>query len=559
MQMRDPMLKQPLFWIILIGFSVLWFYGLGARTLVPTDEGRYAEMAREMVATGDWITTRLNDIKYFEKPPLQVWMNALTFEMFGLGEWQARLWTGLCGLLGIAAVAYTGRKVFDARTGLDAALVLGSSLLWVALGHINTLDMGLSAMMTVSLCALLVAQHDGATTRERHLGMLISWAGMALAVLSKGLIGVVLPGAVLVIYTLAARDWRIWLRLHLGTGLLVFFAITTPWFVLVSIKNPEFPQFFFIHEHFHRFTSKIHHRAGPMYYFIPILLLGSVPWLGLLAQSLWQGVRKEGSGFQPKMLLLIWAAFIFFFFSVSSSKLPSYILPIFPALALLIACYLQQVSRRTFMINAGLLLLTGAIGLALLNRLPRLSQSAFDLPLYRAYMPWIAAAAGIALWGGITALVLARRNLRLATVALAVAGYCAINALMLGHDPLGRYAAGIDHVANVNAEITPQTIIYAVNRYEQALPFYLRRTMTLVAHMDELEFGLQQQPTLWIPTVDAFLKVWLDGHVTGRNAIALMPPATYKDLSARGVPMRVIGQDPRRVIVSNQLKRPSSP
>ena len=557
--MRDRLLKQPLFWVILIGFSILWFYGLGARTLVPTDEGRYAEMAREMVATGDWITTRLNGIKYFEKPPLQVWMNALTFELFGLGEWQARLWTGLCGLLGIAAVGYTGRKVFDARTGLDAALVLGSSLLWVALGHINTLDMGLSAMMTVSLCALLVAQCNEATTRERHLGMLVCWAGMALAVLSKGLIGIVLPGAVLVIYTIATRDWKLWLRLHLGSGLLVFFAITAPWFVLVSLKNPEFPQFFFIHEHFQRFTSKIHHRAGPMYYFIPILLLGMVPWLGVLAQSLWQGVRKEGHGFQPKMLLLIWAAFIFFFFSVSSSKLPSYILPIFPALALLIGSYLQQVSRRTFMVNAGLLLVIGIAGLALLNRLPKLSHAAFDLPLYRAYMPWIAAAAGIAVWGGVTALILARRNVRLATVALSVAGYCAIQALMLGHDPLGRYAAGIDYVPAVKAELTPQTIVYAVDRYEQALPFYLRRTMTLVAHMDELEFGLQQQPALWIPTVDAFLKVWLDGHATGRNAIAIMPPATYATLGARGVPMRVIAQDPRRVIVSNQLKRQTQP
>ena len=557
--MREQLSARWLFWIVLIGFCLFWFYGLDARTLVPTDEGRYAEMAREMVASGDWITTRLNGIKYFEKPPLQVWMNALTFELFGLGEWQARLWTGLCGLFGIAAVGYTGRKVFNARVGLDAALVLGSSVLWVALGHINTLDMGLSAMMTVSLCALLVAQRNDASARERHRAMLICWAGMALAVLSKGLIGVVLPGAALVIYTVAARDWRIWLRLHLGTGLLVFFAIVTPWFVLVSIKNPEFPHFFFIHEHFQRFTSKIHHRAGPAYYFIPILLMGMVPWLGVLAQSLWQGVRKEGTGFQPKMLLLIWAAFIFFFFSVSSSKLPSYILPIFPALALLIGCYLQQISRRTFMLNAGLLLLTGAVGLVLLNRLPRLSQSAFDLPLYRAYMPWIAAAAAIAVWGGIIALVLARRNMRLATVALAVAGYCAIQALMLGHDPLGRYAAGIDHVAAIRAELTPQTVIYAVDRYEQALPFYLQRAMTLVAHTDELEFGLQQQPALWIPTVDGFLKVWLEGHATGNAAIAIMPPATYADLRARGVPMRVIGQDPRRVIVSNQLKRLPAP
>src|SRR4051794_23115359 len=106
--MTDLHKSKPLAWGIVIVFCIVWFYMLGARTLVPTDEGRYAEMAREMVATGDWITPRLNAIKYFEKPPLQVWATALTFEAFGLGEWQARLWTGLSGLLGIVLTACAG-------------------------------------------------------------------------------------------------------------------------------------------------------------------------------------------------------------------------------------------------------------------------------------------------------------------------------------------------------------------------------------------------------------------------------------------------------------------
>jgi 4-amino-4-deoxy-L-arabinose transferase-like glycosyltransferase len=106
--MRDLYKSKSFIWILLFLFLLVWFYALDARTLVPSDEGRYAEMAREMTATGDWITPRLNGLKYFEKPPLQTWMNALTFELFGLGEWQARLWSGLCGLLGIGLVAYTG-------------------------------------------------------------------------------------------------------------------------------------------------------------------------------------------------------------------------------------------------------------------------------------------------------------------------------------------------------------------------------------------------------------------------------------------------------------------
>src|SRR5471032_1901172 len=207
--------SRVLMWSLLGIFIVVTLYALGIRTLVPPDEGRYAEMAREMLASGDWITTRLNGIKYFEKPPLQTWMNALTFAAFGLGEWQARLWTGMCGLGGVVLTGYAGNKVFGPRVGFYAALALGSSLFWVAAGQFDSLDMGLSGMMTIALCALLVAQRDGASASERRNWMLACWAGMALAVLAKGLIGVVLPGAVLVLYTLAARDWAIWKRLHL--------------------------------------------------------------------------------------------------------------------------------------------------------------------------------------------------------------------------------------------------------------------------------------------------------------------------------------------------------
>ena len=202
--------SRPLLIFLLVAFCAVWFYALDARVLVPTDEGRYAEMGREMAATNDWITPRLNGIKYFEKPPLQTWMNALTFKAFGLGEWQARLWTGLCGLLGIALVALAGRRLYGGAVAFSAAAVLASSFLWAALGHMNTLDMGLAAMMTLALCSLLIAQRSDAAPSERRNWMLACWAGMALAVLSKGLVGIALPGAVLAVYTLLARDWAIW-------------------------------------------------------------------------------------------------------------------------------------------------------------------------------------------------------------------------------------------------------------------------------------------------------------------------------------------------------------
>ena len=548
--------SRPLVIFLLVAFCAVWFYALGARTLVPTDEGRYAEMGREMVTTNDWITPRLNGIKYFEKPPLQTWMNAATFKVFGLGEWQARLWTGLCGLLGIALVTLAGRRLYGGAVAFNAAALLGSSFLWAALGHVNTLDMGLAGMMTLTLCSLLIAQRNDALPVERRNWMLACWAGMALAVLSKGLIGIVLPGAVLVLYTVLARDWAIWRRLHLVAGLLLFFAITVPWFVLVSLRNPEFAWFFFVHEHLQRFTSKVHHRAGPIYYFIPILALGLMPWLATLPQALWHARRDNAAGFQPKILLATWAVFIFVFFSVSGSKLPSYILPIFPALALLIACRLQQGGRGSVMICAGMLALFAVAGLALLPRVATMAGNAFEAPLYRDYSWWVGVTAALVLAGSLVAFWQARRSVQAGMLLLAITGFMGGQMLMLGHEPMGRYAAGVDHLPALQAELTPQTRLYVVGRYEQSLPFYLRRTMTMVQHADELEFGLQQQPELWLPTREAFMQVWLRNHASGAATIAILSRDAYEQFVKAGLPMRVIGDDPRRVIVSSLLHPP---
>jgi hypothetical protein len=378
---------------------------------------------------------------------------------------------------------------------------------------------------------------------------------MALSVLAKGLIGIVLPGAVLVLYTLFSRDRAIWKRLHMGIGLLVFFAIAAPWFVLVSLKNPEFARFFFIHEHFQRFTSHVHHREGNWYYFIPLLILGITPWLGVLPQSLWNGRRDTASGFEPKKVLLIWSAFIFFFFSISGSKLPGYILPIFPALALLIACYLQDASYKAIAFASGLFALASAAGLLMSARIPKLAGDAFELPLFQAYLPWVAGAAAIGLVSGLFAVWLARRQREMALVCLAAGGFLMTLAILIGHEPLGRYKAGALHVPAIEAELTPHTPIYAVSRYEQSLPFYLGRTMTLVENPDEMEFGLKQEPQLWLPTVNAFVSAWATHQAKGEKALAIIRPDVFKDLQKKGLPMRVVSEDPRRVIVASDVKK----
>jgi len=552
--MNDLYNSKKIVWSLLAAFVIVWLYVLGVRTLVPPDEGRYAEMAREMFTTGDWITTRLNGIKYFEKPPLQTWMNAASFAVFGLGEWQARLWTGLCGLGGVILTGYAGNRVFGARAGFYAALALGSSLFWVASGQIDSLDMSLSGMMTIVLCAVVLAQRDGATDGERRNWMLVCWAGMALAVLAKGLIGLVLPGAVLVLYSALSGDIAIWKRLHLGKGLLLFFAVATPWFVLVAQRNPEQPYFFFVHEHWERFFLKTHHREGAWYYFFVMLVPGIVPWLGVLPQALWGAVRRQRNAvFQPKLMLLIWAVFIFFFFSYSSSKLPGYILPIFPALALLIGVYLENASRRSRMIAAGLLVLIGVAGVAAVPQMVTMAvRHREETALLEAYQPWVLMAGIVAAAGGALALLHARHLRRdLTVLTMAVAGFAATQLILAGFEPYGKMRSGKAVALKMLPELKPDTRIYSVTTYEQSMTFYLRRTVVLVDYWDEFTFGLRQQPELSIPTVDEFVVQWNAQTRQGVKALAILSPEKYEELKDDGLPMRVVAEDTRRVVVAN--------
>nr|WP_254439728.1 glycosyltransferase family 39 protein [Pandoraea iniqua] len=548
-------LSPAAFWTLLIGFALVWFGMLDYRHLIASDEGRYAEMAREMWTTGDWITPRYNGYKYFEKPPLQTWMNALTFAAFGLGEWQARLWTALTGFAGVLMVGYTGRRVFNARVGLFAAAALASAPLWALLGHFNVLDMGLSFFMGLSLCALLLAQRPGLPRPSVRGWMWLCWAAMALAVLSKGLVGIVLPGAVLVLYTLVARDWALWKRLYLGSGLIVFFLIAAPWFVLVQMRNPEFFDFFFINEHFRRFAEEGHNRDGALWYFVPVFLVGFLPWLSILpgtVRATWR-MPRQPNGFAPTVLMWTWSIFIFVFFSVSHSKLISYLLPIAPAMALLFGLYLAQMRRdqlRVHLAGYAVFLIAALVMVAIF--VGRSGSVRNPNELYKAFQIWLYFALGAGLVGTLVAWRLARHSARRAVIMFAAAMLLLTTIGGMGHEVFGRQSSGVLLVPAIKAEMQrlgPDTPFYSVNVLDHTMPFYLGTDMIMVQHPDELEFGVKQEPQKWLPTLADFYARWR----ADPKALALVDPDTFSRLEAEHLPMRVIARDARRVVISKPL------
>jgi 4-amino-4-deoxy-L-arabinose transferase-like glycosyltransferase len=538
---------RPLLALIVI-FALAWFGTLEQRRLINPDEGRYSEIPREMVASGDWLTPRLNGIKYFEKPALQYWATATAYTVFGEHHWTARLWPALTGFLGVLATAFATARLFGPQAGLIAGAVLAGSVLWNVIGHVNTLDMGVSFFLAAAVFALCLAQRDNATPIESRRWQDGAWVLLALAVLSKGLIGLVLPAATVVAYALWQRDWSFILRIRPFRGLLILLAITAPWFIAVSLANPEFAHFFFIHEHFQRFLTKAHGRYQPMWYFVPILLIGMLPWLSSLLPGLAAGMRKEaGRRFQPRRFLLVWTVLVFVFFSVSSSKLASYILPIFPALAALIGVHLTgHVVARRIEWHALPAVIVGGACLFLVPHVTRFASETVPAALYEAYQPWLYAGSAALLLGGLAGFWLGRQGRSVAAMAaLAFGGFAFGQGFLLGHDSLGSVNSAHDVAAAIRPQVPAGAPFFSVDTYDQSLQFYLKRTTTMVAYRDELGFGIEQEPQKFIADIAGFESAWR----AAPTAWALMSPATWKDLSAKGFPMTEVVRDTRRVIV----------
>lgn len=528
--------------------ALLWFLPLGSPHLFDPDEGRYGEIPREMVASGDWITPHLDGLKYFEKPVLQYWATASAFVLFGQHAWTVRLWPALCGWFALALTFALGRRLYGARAGALAALVQASALLYLVMARIATLDMSLSFTLELAMTALALLVSAGQRTRTSVALPLLLGLGAALAVLTKGLVGIVIPGATAVLYVLIYRDPAFLLRARPWWSLAALLVLTAPWFTLVSLRNPEFPHFFFLYEHFQRYLSRSgFERYQPDWFFVPVLLAAFLPWTSLLPRALAHAVGAARAGERATGLLLIWSAFVFLFFSLSQSKLIPYILPLIPALSLLVGRELAGRAARTLAPHvAGV-----ALGAALLfiivlsaRHLPALAARAAQAP---AASLW-ALAAGFALLAAAATLALhwcRQGHGRRAVAAVAAGMLCLTQLALIGADRLPRMQALTSAVQRLRPWVEHSPDFYCIGVYPQPLPFYLKRTCTLVGYRGELDFGLQQEPTRGIDSLRQFVRRWR----SEREASAVLTPAAYRELQALGAPMRVIYTAPSLMAV----------
>ncbi len=471
--------------IVTVYLCLLAGYGLA-----EPDEPRYAEIPREMIELRDWVTPRLNYVKYFEKPPLVYWLTAVNFELFGMSEFVARLWPAVFGLIGIGVAYRIGGAMYGEWVGAAAAAVLAATPLYFGLSQTLILDMPLSTLLAAGLGAFWLAYQNPA--RRRSL-VLVLYVTVALAVLTKGPTAVLLSGGVIAAFVALRRDWAVLRWVVSPAGIVVFFAIALPWFALVSWWNPEFAQFFFINQHIERFLWRNEHRQ-PVWFFVPIVFAGMLPWSSVILLAPQTVARLAGRLLQRRvsaatLYCVIWAGVVFVFFSLSGSKLGTYILPMFCPLAILAARFFQHIVeyRRDILerVCIALLVLGVAMAVGAVS-----TGEVVDRPEMSLLLPRLYVGATIVGVSALAAMILIRRGRLQASFAALLLGMLILEPVaMSGRAVVPQYRRlGLV----IRQQARPEDLVVAYHHYVQGIAFYARRRVVSVGGRGELEFGSRQ-------------------------------------------------------------------
>jgi 4-amino-4-deoxy-L-arabinose transferase-like glycosyltransferase len=335
--------------LLLAGFcAFLFLYGLAQFGLIGADEPRYAQVAREMLERHDWITPVLGGRPWLEKPPLYYWQAMIAYRVFGVTDWAARLPSAVDASFLVLAIYFFLRR-FRPGFELDGALIAASSAGIIGYARAASMDMALAAAFTTGMLAWWAWRES-----SQKIFLAIFYGFIALGTLAKGPIALFLAAAVIVSYAVAVRELRLALKTLWLPGLVLFCAITLPWYFAVQVRHPEFFRVFILEQNLGRFSKDLYHHIEPFWYYMPVTALALVPWTIFVMAAFVERVRwwwtkgRSADGtdrdvanqFGP--FTCCWLAAPVVFFSISQSKLPGYILPAVPAGALLLTDYLRR-------------------------------------------------------------------------------------------------------------------------------------------------------------------------------------------------------------------------
>jgi 4-amino-4-deoxy-L-arabinose transferase-like glycosyltransferase len=495
--------------------------------MIGPDEPRYASIARAMAESGDWVTPRLDGKPWFEKPVLYYWGAAASFRLFGVSETSARLPSAVFGAVAALTLAWLASKTYGSATAWAVLLIFPTCVGVFAFSRAATTDMLFSASLAMAMvaahCAIGDANHSPQRSRQILFGALLG-----MATLAKGPAAIALAGGSVGLWTIATRRWKLAWRLAHPLAILAFCAVALPWYALCARRNPEFLSIFILSHNVDRFLTPVFQHVQPFWFYGPILLLGLLPWSALLAgtlrdaYALWQEKRLVES---PGFFFACWTAFPLLFFSISRSKLPGYILPVFAPLALLLARSLTRAIEQSDSFAQWQLEWTGMTFLVLAGVAGyRLSRPPFQLQdMSGSEMAlWIAAIMGLGLV--VSILGWARKYLASLTLAaVLMAGL--IEGVNL------RIAPMLDH------DVSPRPVAAVIEKEAKAGEVVATYRLHRAWHFG-LNYYLHEELSEWQPD-----------RKLARPALVVTPANGIADLEGAGVKFRVVARVAQQAVV----------
>lgn len=536
--------------VIFVGTAICVVYlsTIGVFGLSEPDEARYAEIPREMLLRGDWITPHLNYVKYFEKPPLLYWLVALTYSVFGFSELAARLWSVLFAFLGMAVVLVVARSMWNPRVARIAVALLATCPLYFGMSQVLSLDMPLTGLITTAAGSFWLAY---AQPQRRRLWVLLFYAALALAVLTKGPVALVLVGGIVGAFVALRWEWALLRWLISPLGIAVFLAIAAPWHVLVSQHNPEFVDYYVVDQHLKRYLSPSEHRES-IGFFVPVALGGTAPWsvicLGLPALlRTYVAALLRGRTSAATLYCTLWAAVVFSFFSLSGSKLATYIVPMFPPVALLMARAFQVALKRPTRVlfwggiaavSCALLMLVGAIGV----------REFVDDPNGALIASRLAIGTWPMLLAGALTIRLANQGKQDKAFAFLVGAVLSLQLVVISGREAARNYKPLGLA--IRAQARADDLVVSYRHFTQAIPLYSQHRTVLVRTRGELEFGSRrgdQSEYFWESDEDLFAR-WS----SSRRLFVVINRNELEDIHPRLNPApRVIAGYGKKVVVVN--------
>ena len=573
-------------WILLVLLCApIVLYRLGGPALGDPDEGRNAEVAREMLVTGDFITPRINDARYLDKPPAYFWVVAASLRAIGVNELGARLPSALFALIGIALTAWFARRHWGPRTGWPAGAILALTPLYIVFARTVIFDMMLTVCMTLSVMAAFEAMEG-----SRVAGP-IAFAAAGLGTITKGPVALVVPLLVAATWAVLERRPGLLRRLRPGAGMAIYAAIVLPWLVLVSARNPGFLEYAIVGENLKRIATDTFETSRPFYFYPTVVLPGLFPWIlyagasaarrglrGLRAGRAVPGAAPRDPRARAERFAVVWIGVVYLFFSLVSSKRPSYMLPLAVPVALLAGGLWGRLfgrggavvggapddrstddveraeARRDLTIGSvavavSCLLLAAALALAGPAGLARgIEEGKYDPLLTRDLLFGLTAAGLVAVaFFALIARRARRPGLVFVSAALTIAVMVPMARAVMGYVGAARSSRTVSRF--LAARLGPDDRVICFEEYRPGINFYLKRPIYLVSgpgrtftsnyiqmHIEEY----RNDPTFRMIPKDRLTEALLQDGTT----FIVAPVRSYDALrAAAGVPLRTIYED----------------